>query len=328
MQRSAPPLARFLWAVALLPGCGPGPAGRVGGAGAPPRPTAPMTLDEARRYALALVNRDRAGEGLPEVELDEVASAAAQRHAEDLARHGVTAHQGTDGSVPEQRYAEAGGEDLATENAACFFDGVVRALDPDPRFRAAGIETIETAFFSEQPPEDGHRRNILGPHHRRLGVGLAQPVGIATPCLVHEFVVDEGEYEALPRAVRLGATVRVAGELGDGVEFGAVGVARIPPARPMSAAELLATGSYPIPPPAVLYTPPGYVGPKPVALEGRRFSIDLPLALDGGPGRYEISVWARRPGGPSLGMVGLRTLDVGGPGPGARSPVSPGGAPR
>ncbi|MBM4361561.1 MAG: CAP domain-containing protein, partial [Deltaproteobacteria bacterium] len=146
MLRPAPRLARVLWVVACLPACGPGRSGGSGGASEPVRPTAPLTLDDARRYALALVNRDRATEGLPEVELDEIASAAAQRHAEDLASHGVTAHHGTDGSVPEQRYAEAGGEDLATENAACFFDGVVRPLDPDPRFRPEGIETIETAF--------------------------------------------------------------------------------------------------------------------------------------------------------------------------------------
>ena len=90
------------------------------------RPAGPMNVDEARVYALGLVNHDRAGQGLTPVELDETATRAAQRHVEDMVRHGFTAHWGTDGSVPEQRYTEAGGSDFNMENAACFFDGASR----------------------------------------------------------------------------------------------------------------------------------------------------------------------------------------------------------
>src|SRR5438105_3504909 len=77
-----------------------------------PRPTAPAANDEATDYLLTLINRDRDAAGLSPVQLDPVASVGAKRHARDMAKHGFTAHWGSDGSVPEQRYTDAGGTDL------------------------------------------------------------------------------------------------------------------------------------------------------------------------------------------------------------------------
>lgn len=122
------------------------------------KPKGPLGLEDARRYVVDLVNRDRAEEGLPPVELDDTASDAAQRHSNDMAAHGFTAHLGTDGSVPEQRLSEAGVNDMGQENAACFFDGVARPLDPNPVFKPELLEKIEHAFISEVPPNDGHRK--------------------------------------------------------------------------------------------------------------------------------------------------------------------------
>src|SRR5262245_37608777 len=104
-----------------------------------PQPAGPMNAEQGARYVLALVNHDRAEEGLPEVEWDDTAARAAERHAADMAKNGFTAHWGTDGSVPEQRYSEAGGEHLVWENAACLFDGQTRALDPDARYTALDL---------------------------------------------------------------------------------------------------------------------------------------------------------------------------------------------
>ena len=84
----------------------------------PPAPTAALTIPEARKYMLQLINRDRASQGLSPVELDEgAAMTAGQAHAEDMARLGYLGHWGSDGSVPEQRITEAGGADVDFENA-------------------------------------------------------------------------------------------------------------------------------------------------------------------------------------------------------------------
>ena len=293
-----------------LPACAPA----RGGSGSAPEPLAPLTgpvgLEEARRYVLGLVNRDRAEAGLEPVTRDETAERSGQRHVEDMVKHGFTAHWGTDGSVPEQRYTESGGVHFVQENAACFFDGTARELDPNPTFTAAELEQIESAFIHETPPNDGHRKNILKKWHNHLGVGLAKPVGVDQPCMTQEFVDEYGEYDGLPQQAKLGQKISVGGEVHAPAEFGGIGLARIEPAKKLTPAHLNQTSSYPVPNPDDLYFPAGFKTPKPVKLDGKRFSLDLDLKHPAGPGRYQVSVWGRYPGDKAFVMVSLRTIDV------------------
>jgi uncharacterized protein YkwD len=284
--------------------------GHLAEAGPITRPRDPVSLEDAQRYVLALVNHDRAAAGLPEVEWDAAAAKAGQRHADDMVQHGYTAHWGTDGSVPEQRYTEAGGADLVHENVACFFDGQARELEPNPTFTAVELEQIETAFMAETPPNDGHKKNILKKWHTGLGVGLAIPKGIRQPCMSQEFVDHYGEYAALPAKAHVGQVVTVSGEVSAPPVFGAVGVARIDAAHPLTAAHLNTTSLYAMPEPFVLYLPPGFVTPKPVTMKGNHFSIDVPLSDHGRSGRYSVSVWGKFPGDDAFTMVSLRVIDV------------------
>lgn len=305
------PVLAVVAVVVVAPACRKEPGtGRVAEAGPVQRPAGPLTLSQAAEYVVLLVNHDRATLGLPAVEWDETAARAGQGHAEDMAKHGYTAHWGTDGSVPEQRYTAAGGIHFVQENAACFFDGQTRVLDAVPLFAAVDLEKIQGAFMSEVPPKDGHRKNILGVSHRRLGVGLAKPKGVSQACMSQEFVDEYGDYAALPQRARVGDAVAVRGEIEPPAKFAAVGVARIDPPSPMSAAELNQTYTYAIPKPFVLYSPAGYVTPKPVQIEGNHFSIDVPLSQERKAGRYEVSVWATLPGGPKLVMVSLRVVEA------------------
>jgi uncharacterized protein YkwD len=276
----------------------------------PPRPLSPAPTDEATSYMLSLINRDRQAAGLPPVELDPVASVGARRHAQDMAKNGFTAHWGSDGSVPEQRYTEAGGSDMVQENVACLFDGVARELDPSPRFNPARLEQLQKMFMDEVPPHDGHRRNILKPGHHRVGIGLAQPASVDQPCLAQEFVDDWGDYEELPRQAPPTVMLHVAGQIREPLAFGGIGIGRIEPASPKSAKELNATSVYRIPQPTALYFPPGFKTPKPVKVEGRAFSLDVKLLPNAGKGRYEVSIWAKEAGKSELFMVSLRTIVV------------------
>ncbi|HEY6561838.1 MAG TPA: CAP domain-containing protein [Polyangiaceae bacterium] len=277
-----------------------------------PKPTAgPLTLEDAREYVLSLVNRDRAEHALSPVERDRVAERAGQRHVEDMTRHGFTAHWGTDGSLLEERYTAAGGQHMVHENTACFADAQRRNVDRNPLFEAALLERIQNAFMAELPPDDGHRRNILKPVHNRVGIGLAKPVGIAEPCMAQEFVDAYGEFEELPGRATVGQPVTVSGEVHEPVKFGGVGIARVEPAQPISPKDLLPKKSYVLPQPYVMYFPPGFETPKPVAVTGSRFTITVPLNQGGRPGRYEISVWGRYPGGgDALVMISVRTIDA------------------
>ncbi|WP_169928246.1 CAP domain-containing protein [Labilithrix luteola] len=279
------------------------------------RQTKPLTIPEARRYMLALINRDRASQGLAPVELDEgAATTAGQAHAEDMVRLGYLGHWGSDGSVPEQRYTDAGGADMVLENALCFTDEKKRTLDGQPRIDPAQIEKAESQFFDEVPPNDGHRRNILRPSHTHVGIGVAQPLATATelavPCFTHEFVDAYGTYGSLPKRAKVGATVHVSGTLAANAEPTGVGVARAALPKPLEASELNKRRSYPVPKPFQVYWRPGFVTPIPVRIDGRNFSIDVPLTDRAQPGLYEISIWARLNGAKEDSMVSVRTIVV------------------
>ena len=280
-----------------------------------PRPTKRLTIAEARRYMLALVNRDRATQGLGPVELDEGApTIAGQAHAEDMAHLGYLGHWGSDGSVPEQRHTEAGGEDMVLENALCFTDEAKRALDPKATIDPASVERSESMFFDEVPPNDGHRKNILKAAHTKVGIGIAQPIATPTeipvPCFAQEFTDDYGAYTALPKRAKVGAVVHVEGTLANGARPSGVGVARIVKPAPIPAAELNKRRTYPVPKPFQMYWGPGFVTPVPVKIDGPKLAIDVALSDHAQPGLYEISVWAKLGTSDEHTMVSLRTVIV------------------
>jgi uncharacterized protein YkwD len=279
----------------------------------PVPPARTLTLAQARKYMVELVNRDRATEHLPPVVLDEGApSRAGQAHAEDMARLGYLGHWGSDGSVPEQRMTAAGGADVDFENAYCVTDEKRRPLEPDPRFAAADLERAEAMFFGEKPPNDGHRKTILGKWRKRLGVGLAmpRPVGneILVPCISQEFVDSYGTYDRLPKSVRRGTSLHVSGTLSNEVKVGAVGVARLDDPKPLPASELNRRRNYPQPTPSEMFWPRGFQTRIALKTTGQRFEIDVPMT--GRRGLWEISVWAQHPGEKSYTAVSLRTLRV------------------
>ncbi len=264
---------------------------------------------------LQLINRDRASQGLGAVTLDEgAAQAAGQAHAEDMAHLGFLGHWGSDGSVPEERVTRSGGADVDFENAYCVTDEKLRALDPTARFPATEIERAESMFFNETPPNDGHRKTILGQWRRRVGIGISMPHPLVNeliiPCISQEFVDTYGTYEALPKAIKVGATLHVAGMLTSDVKIGGVGLARIDSPRAMLPAELNKLRSYPQPTPYEMFWPHGFKTRIEVKTTGQSFSVDLPVSDHGKPGLYEVSVWAQHPGETAFGAVSLRTIRV------------------
>jgi uncharacterized protein YkwD len=274
-----------------------------------------LTIHEARCAMVALINRDRAGQGLSPVELDEDApTKSGQAHAADMAEHGFLGHWGTDGSVPEQRLNDAGGSDMVLENALCFTDETRRALDPSPLIAIEQIEKAEDMFFHEVPPNDGHRKNILKPFHKRVGVGIAQPAPTPTeipvPCFSQEFVDPYGRYAPIPTTLHPGQMLHVEGSALSPATVAGVGLARIPLPAPIPVAEVNRRRSYPVPAPYQMYWPAGYKTPIPLRVHGSDFAIDVPVSDGGKKGLYELSIWAKLPSSDEFVIIGLRTLRV------------------
>ena len=112
-------------------------------------------LAPVRSAVLAAVNAERRKAGVPPLAPDSKLDVAAQRHAEDmLARH-YFAHESPEGLSVRDRAKDAGYDWRAIgENIA---EG-----------QTSAAEVMDTWMHSP-----GHRRNILKPDFRELGVGLA-----------------------------------------------------------------------------------------------------------------------------------------------------------
>jgi uncharacterized protein YkwD len=135
-----------------------------------------LSLEAARLYMLQLINRDRASQGRGPVELDPIATAAGQKHAEEMAMQRYQAHWNMEGKKPDQRYTEAGGVHYSGENSHYMWQGSgpeTQPLIPNARFKRQELEKIESDYFNEVPPNDSHRVTILDPHQTHVGIGLA-----------------------------------------------------------------------------------------------------------------------------------------------------------
>ncbi len=115
-------------------------------------PSMPFT-GNWRREVLNLVNRFRSERGLRQLNTDSRLNTAAQTHAEDMAERDYIAHISPDGGTPGERASVAGYRwSRLLENVA--------AGQPTP------TEAVEV--WKASP---GHRRAMLDPEIRELGIG-------------------------------------------------------------------------------------------------------------------------------------------------------------
>lgn len=115
----------------------------------------PARAEDAARRIFDLTNKDRRAQGLPPLQWNAALAAAAQQHAELMARQGRISHQFPGEPEVMQRAAEAG----------AHFQAIAENVAMAP---TAG--DVETAWMHSTP----HRANILDPKMNALGVGVAQ----------------------------------------------------------------------------------------------------------------------------------------------------------
>ncbi|WP_309084288.1 CAP domain-containing protein [Chelativorans sp.] len=116
----------------------------------------------ARERALSLANQARRQSGVPALRMSAALNAAAQAHAEDMARRGFYNHRSPERQDVADRYRAAGGGLWAAigENIASCISCT------------AGMGQVD-AFQAQWIRSSGHRRNILDPRFSEFGFGMA-----------------------------------------------------------------------------------------------------------------------------------------------------------
>jgi uncharacterized protein YkwD len=125
----------------------------------------PMNLAQAiQQIALELVNRDRAAENLPPMEVDPLLSQAAQNHAEDMLRRNYFSHYSPEGQTPTDRLTAVGGYG--------YYPAENIVMDEDRRFRSPNIQVLES-LENRWMQSPKHRHNLMNPNYERFGYGFA-----------------------------------------------------------------------------------------------------------------------------------------------------------
>ena len=136
---------------------------------------AAVDLEELRRYALGLINKDRADHGVAPVRLGD--NGSAQAHAEDSLRHRYVGHWTVEGLKPYMLYRQHGGGGIVGQNAAgvmspedCRAPGIVCTPEPPEE----SIASLQWGMMYDDAHADwGHRDTILNPHYDTVSLGIA-----------------------------------------------------------------------------------------------------------------------------------------------------------
>jgi uncharacterized protein YkwD len=117
----------------------------------------------AQQLAVELVNRDRAAEGLPPMQIDAQLAKAAQSHAEDMLRRNYFSHYSPEGQTPTDRLMAVGGTGYPSENIV---------MRESTRFRHINIQALEE-FQDQWMHSAKHRHTLMNPNLEKFGYGFA-----------------------------------------------------------------------------------------------------------------------------------------------------------
>jgi uncharacterized protein YkwD len=255
----------------------------------PSSKAASTDITQIERVVVDLINEDRRKAGLTQVTWDETAAKAARQHVSDEANIGFISHWGLDGVKPQRRYTLAGGLDVVDENESV-------TLWPEGGFQGVSKEQLQTivsehqsAMVNELPPDDGHKKNILDPHH--TGVGVAIVVGKYGVAMAQEFTNHYSNMTPLPSTATPGSTVTLKGRIDKEYQITGIYGVMEPLPVPMTKEQLMQTHSYSDPSWDTLHffakpqskgyyisTPSGKVSAQPIVVDKQgNFSISIPL---------------------------------------------------
>ena len=162
---------------------------------ATPQPALAVSPDlrhiEEKRYMLTLINAEREKAGVGAVVLGD--NIAAQLHAEAALDNCFSSHWGVDGLKPYMRYSLAGGYQSNGENGSGL-DYCIKASDGYAAKGPIKREIDEVMAGWMRSP--GHRRNLLGPHHKKVNIGIAWDKHNTR--MYQHFEGDYVEYDRLP----------------------------------------------------------------------------------------------------------------------------------
>jgi uncharacterized protein YkwD len=127
---------------------------RVARSSAPTSSNSDSGFSTFEQQVIDLTNQERAKQGLAPLKMDSRLNDSAEKHSQDMAAQNYFSHQGKNGSQPWDRMEDSG------------YGNFARAAE-----NIALGQTSAQQVVSDWMNSPGHRRNILDPNLKDLGVG-------------------------------------------------------------------------------------------------------------------------------------------------------------
>ncbi len=278
-----------------------------------------LTLNEARNFAVSLINAERKKHKLGPVTIDGIATAAGQKHTDEMAKESYISHWNLVGVKPSQRYTESGGIHNDTENLAYLCSTNPSDLElNNSLFPAKYISTIQKWFMDEKPPNDGHRKNILDPKHNKVGIGISQNKNSheSKYYLAQEFIDEYGQYEKMPLRLEKNKSFQLQGKLAPGLKLYNIEFRLEDFPKAISKTELNKTYSYSEGGNNAIYYWPGN-NCKDLKIwskdKKQHFALTVTPNIERKNGLYYVRVWAQENKSKKSFLVSNRTLLFGEP---------------
>ncbi len=140
----------------------------------------PVSTDDIEKAILSYTNEERKNHGMVALNWDERLAIVAREHSQDMAGNNFFSHDNLRGEDPTARAKRHGYPIRKELGGGWYSEGIAENIGKMPTGNVVGIghvardaDEIARAQVTSWMQSPGHRRNILDPDCRRLGVGVA-----------------------------------------------------------------------------------------------------------------------------------------------------------
>lgn len=163
----------------------------------------PIPKEDVEKFALELINYERANLGQAPLLTDELAHKVAQEHINDLSKRNVISHAGAKGLNPDERYTSAGGTNVLTESLVS-----IKTEDAQSeKFTRALAARILKVLMSRQDDRDA----ILNSEATSFGMAIDCTANKDKIVACVEIITERGTMHQIPREVHIGDQIEMRG---------------------------------------------------------------------------------------------------------------------
>lgn len=168
-----------------------------------------LSVAEAEKFGVEVVNEIRAQQGLNELSWDEVGFRVASEQIKDLIKRESVSHQNSKGENPDLRYSFAGGTDTLVENAILF--PAAENLKPTRQLVVKIIESLLT--------RQDDRDSLLFAPASGFAMSFEWTADRHKLICCTEIITKHGQMEPVPLEASVGDKIEIKGNVGAPYRF-------------------------------------------------------------------------------------------------------------